>query len=62
MRVKHCHLLWDPSSFNRSLEKRLKPRLEEAQDAGMIVDSKCLQLIMKYTDNQWAKKIIKEMK
>ena len=42
-----------------SLEKRLKPRLEEAIDAGMIVNSKCLQLIMKYTDNEWAKKMLR---
>ena len=52
----------DPSSFGRSLEKRLKPRLQEAQDAGMIVNSKCLKLMMKYTDNEWAKKMLKERK
>ena len=40
----------------------MKPRLQEAQEAGMIVDSKCLQLIMAYTEDQWAKKMLKEMK
>ena len=52
----------DPSSLSRSLEKRLKPRLEEARDAGMIIDSTCLNSIMVRTEDQWAKKMLKEMK
>ena len=52
----------DPSSLSRSLEKRLKPRLEEAQDAGMIIDSTCLNSIMARTEDQWVKKMLKEMR
>ena len=51
-----------PASLTYSLEKRLKPRLEEAIDVGMIVNSTCLRYIMVYTDSQWAKKMLKEMK
>ena len=51
----------DPSAFGRSLEKRLKPRLERALDVGMIIDSKLLSLIIKYTDDQWNRKVTKRM-
>ena len=50
-----------PASLTYSLEKRLKPRLEEAKEAGMIVDSTCLNYIMVYTEHQWAKKMLKEI-
>ena len=43
----------DPSLFSFSLEKRLKPRLEEARDAGIFIDSGCLQRIAKYTNDKW---------
>ena len=33
-----------------SLEKRLKPRLEDAQEAGIVIDSGCVALIAKYTN------------
>ena len=52
----------DPSLLSRSLEKRLKPRLEEAKDAGMIIDSKFLNFIIYRTEDQWAKKLLKELK
>ena len=52
----------DPSSLGRSLEKRLKPRLQEAQEAGIIVDSKFLNFIIYRTEDQWAKKMLKEMR
>ena len=34
--------------------------MQKAKDAGMIIDSKCLNLIMKYTEDQWDKKIAKQ--
>ena len=43
----------DPSLFGYSLKNRLKPRLEEAQDAGVTIDSGCLKRIAKYTTKQW---------
>mmetsp|Transcript_24159 Transcript_24159/g.58373 ORF Transcript_24159/g.58373 Transcript_24159/m.58373 type:complete len:420 (+) Transcript_24159:49-1308(+) len=43
----------NPVFFACSLEKRLKPRLEEVRDAGMIVDRACLQRIGTYTDKRW---------
>ena len=51
----------NPSSFGYSLEKRLKPRLQEAQDAGMIVDSKFLNSMMTYTEDGWNKRLLKEI-
>ena len=49
-----------PASLTYSLEKRLKPRLQEAQDAGMIIDSKFLSSMMTYTEDGWNKKLLKE--
>jgi len=43
----------NPSSFGRSLEKRLKPRLEEAKDAGMKIDSKLLYQLIFFTNDKW---------
>ena len=43
----------DPSLFTYSLKNRLTPRLEEAQDAGMTIDSACLRRIAKYTNDRW---------
>ena len=51
----------DPRSLSRSLEKRLKPRLQEAQDAGMIIDSKFLNSMMAYTEDGWNKRLLKEI-
>jgi len=47
----------DPSLFTYSLKNRLNPRLEEAQDAGMTIDSGCLKCIAKYTKDQWNTKV-----
>ena len=49
-----------PKSFSYSLEKRLRPRLKQAQAVGMVVDAKLLYLINSYTNEQWDKKIAKE--
>ena len=49
-----------PKSFSYSLEKRLKPRLEQALDIGMVADAKLMYLINSYTNEQWDKKIAKE--
>ena len=47
----------NPSSFGRSLEKRLKPRLEEAQKAGIEIDSKLLYQLIFYTKDRWNDRI-----
>jgi len=47
----------NPSSFGSSLENRLKPRLEEAQAAGMKTDYTCLYHINKDTNEKWNKKV-----
>ena len=46
-----------PSAFTVSLENRLTPRLKQAIDVGMVVDSKLLSLMMVFTDEQWNKKV-----
>ena len=43
----------NPNLFAYSLEKRLKPRLQEALNAGIVIDTSCLRRIGQYTDNQW---------
>ena len=51
----------NPHSFTYSLEKRLKPRLEQAFDAGMVIDSKLVSLINVYTNDKWNRKVEIEM-
>ena len=51
----------DPSAFSRSLENRLKPRLKQALDTGMAIDAKLISLIMKYTNDEWNRKVTKRM-
>ena len=46
-----------PNLFGLSLEKRLKPRLKDAQEAGIVIDSGCLTRIAQYTDKQWSKSL-----
>mmetsp|Transcript_28683 Transcript_28683/g.53017 ORF Transcript_28683/g.53017 Transcript_28683/m.53017 type:complete len:415 (-) Transcript_28683:330-1574(-) len=46
-------LIRSPDLFSRSLEGRLKPRLEEAQAAGMIINVACLKRIGKYVEKEW---------
>jgi len=48
----------NPSSLGMSLEKKLKPRLEEAQAAGMKIDSTCLQYIWRDTIDKWNERVI----
>ena len=48
-----CMVVRDPSLFGYSLKNRLNPRLEEAQDAGMTIDSGCLRRIAQYTNDRW---------
>ena len=51
----------NPGSFSRSLEKRLKPRVVEAKDAGMILDYACMLQIVFFTKEKWDKKASKAM-
>ena len=46
-----------PSLFSYSLEKRLKPRLEDAREAGIVIDSACLKRIAKCTNEEWSKSL-----
>ena len=48
----------NPSSLGVSLEKRLKPRLEEAQSIGMKIDYTCLYYIWRDTNDQWNERVI----
>ena len=43
----------DPRLFSASVEGRLKPRLEQAREAGLTVDSACIKRIVKYTEDEW---------
>ena len=49
-----------PISFGYSLEKRLKPRLQEAKEAGINVDSKFLSSMMTYTEDGWNKRLTRK--
>ena len=56
-----------PALFAYSLEKRLKPRLEQAREAGLTIDVGCVQRIAMTTEEQWqtslafqARKILKK--
>ena len=49
-----------PSPFGASLEKWLKPRLEEATKLGFKVDSGLLQQIATYTEDQWCRSFDKQ--
>ena len=46
--IAHCPVL-----LTCSLEARLKPRIEEARDSGIVVDVNCLQRITKCTEKLW---------
>ena len=46
-----------PRMFTSSLEKRLKPRLEQARDAGIAIDAACLTRMGQYTDEKWMKSL-----
>jgi hypothetical protein len=43
-----------PTLLTRSLEKRLKPRLAECQEAGVPIDAGTLQRIAKMTTGKWS--------
>ena len=43
----------NPVLFGISLEKRLRPRLEEIREAGIVIDTACLRRMGKSTDNEW---------
>ncbi|KAL7527768.1 hypothetical protein ACHAWF_002302 [Thalassiosira exigua] len=51
-----------PSLLAYSLETRLKPRLEEIRNAGILVDSLHMRRIGQYTNEQWGKHILKSRK
>ena len=48
-----------PALIGYSLENRLKPRLQEAQNCGMIIDKGCLTRMGSYTNDQWSRSIDK---
>lgn len=43
----------NPSLLAYSLEKRLKPRLQESRDAGILIDAGSLRRIGQYTEDYW---------
>lgn len=45
-----------------SLENKLKPRLKQAQEAGIVIDRGCIQRMGKYNDTQWATSIAYQKK
>jgi len=53
------YLAKDPILLSYSLEKRIKPRLAQATELGMVVDKWLLQYLVKYTDKNWSNKIEK---
>ena len=55
-------LIRGPRLFGSSLEKRLKPRLEEALDAGLVIDKNCLQRIGLYTEKRWQSSLVSQSK
>jgi hypothetical protein len=44
----------NPRLFGVSIEKRLQPRLAEAQEAGIPIDTQTLEQIGQYTDENWS--------
>jgi hypothetical protein len=44
----------DPLLLGSSLEKRLKPRLAQVQEAGIPLDTGTITRMAKYTDEQWS--------
>ena len=51
-----------PKMFSVSLEKRLKPRLEQARDAGIVIDTGCLRRIAMTTNESWSKSLVYQSK
>ena len=52
----------NPRLFSFSLDKRLRPRLEQARDAGIGIDVGCLKRLAEYTDGQWERSIAYQAK
>jgi mTERF domain-containing protein len=50
-------ILKDPRVLGASLEKRLKPRLAEAQEAGIFIDTGILKRMANYTEDLWSKSL-----
>lgn len=48
----------NPVLFMASLERRLKPRLEQAEEAGLAIDSGCLRRIAKSTEEEWQSSLV----
>jgi hypothetical protein len=44
----------NPRVLNSSLEKRLKPRLAQVQEAGIPLDTGIISRIAVYTEEQWS--------
>ena len=55
-------LINDPSLLGRSLDKPLKPRLAEAQEAGIPIDSGLLMRMGMYTEERWSTSIAYQKK
>jgi hypothetical protein len=47
-----------PTILTNSLEKRLKPRLVECQEAGLPIDTGTIQRIALYTELNWSSSMI----
>ncbi|KAL7547705.1 hypothetical protein ACHAWF_010983 [Thalassiosira exigua] len=51
-----------PRMCGSSLEKRLKPRLEQAREAGIVIDTRCLRRIAMMTNDGWSKSLVYKSK
>ena len=50
-------LIQHPVLLMVSLERRLKPRLEQARQTGVMIDPGCMQRIAKHTEEQWQRSL-----
>merc|ERR1719287_105118 len=46
-----------PNVLSLSLERRLKPRLQEARGAGIVIDAGCVTRIALFTNEKWSKSL-----
>ena len=54
-------LVEHPVLLGASLDKRLKPRLEQGRKIGLTIDVGCMRRIGKYTDKQWEASIFRRV-
>ena len=55
-------LIANPSMLARSLEKRIKPRVVEVQEAGLPIDAAALARIALYTEEKWTASVAYQTK